>query len=797
MARDILDLGADVYDDTVVASKHRISPKKRNYIIGLSITGVLLAGLVTFTIIASNTFLLDVTNLEKIQFIYTPSSMLEEGEEQTLTLFKLDPNTKYPSTFRIPEKVKGYRVAHIGEEAFVNHPEIKKVIFTKYVKTIGDRAFSNCTGLEKFTWNKALTEIGSDAFFGTKFLNNLQLDSKGFYKIPSGVLVYVGKDYFPANSALVPGTLTAEEMENIKSTYGLSDGNLYTFENLQISNLTSGLFKNNTNIVYADFPSFLTKVGKDLFSGANNLKGVDFSHSNVTVISDSAFKNCPSLNYIKFSDKLTSIGDDAFAETAITSVPELHNITEMGSGIFRNCHNLTSVVYPVSETIRSVPTEMFYGCSALNTIKWGDVGNSKVDLMESFGYGAFAKTAFVTFDVPKNVTAILDNTFTDCTALETVTFYGPVDDNDIIPGTKEEGITHMGADGKEKEGQLVGIADIRSNAFSNDLHLSTIRWVDKNSTIHGDDGEFTFPRSLQNTSADSFNLPNNRTFEGTSAKKVTIGNNLMSIGSYAFAQMTELEAVEFEDYSVLRNIGSNAFENDVKIESISLPDSLINLGSSSFKDCTSLKTIDFNQAEVTGIRPYTFENCINLEDFKLPETISAIYEGAFKGTRKLQQVIIPENVTQINAEAFYNVREEGATDKLEILMEIPYANMRYVNAKDWYQEEQAYVSFKLGENEAKLPGISYWKGDNDAPVIIKLTNVDFSGTLAKTSYTAGEAFDSTGLTINASYDDSTSIVITDANIEWNPLQAGDTEATGTYTVGAVTKAITVTGITVS
>ena len=149
MARDILDLGADVFDDTVVASKHRISPKKRNYIIGLSITGVLLAGLITFTVIASNTFLQDVDNLEKIQFIYTPTSMLEEGEEQTLTLFKLDPNTKYPSTFRVPEKVKGYRVAHIGTEAFVNHPEIKKIIITKYVKTIGDREIGRASCRER------------------------------------------------------------------------------------------------------------------------------------------------------------------------------------------------------------------------------------------------------------------------------------------------------------------------------------------------------------------------------------------------------------------------------------------------------------------------------------------------------------------------------------------------------------------------------------------------------------------------------------------------------------------------
>ena len=43
MARDISELGADVFDDTP-KPKNKISPKKRNYIIGLSITGVLLVG---------------------------------------------------------------------------------------------------------------------------------------------------------------------------------------------------------------------------------------------------------------------------------------------------------------------------------------------------------------------------------------------------------------------------------------------------------------------------------------------------------------------------------------------------------------------------------------------------------------------------------------------------------------------------------------------------------------------------------------------------------------------------------
>ncbi|MCR5505889.1 MAG: leucine-rich repeat domain-containing protein [Bacilli bacterium] len=799
MARDILDLGADVYDDTVVASKHRISPKKRNYMIGLPIAGVLLAGIITFAIIAANTFLKDVDNLENIQFYYTPTSMLEEGEEQTLTLYKLDPNTKYPATFRIPERVKGYKVAHVGPEAFVGHTEIKKVIFTKYVKSIGEKAFSNCSNLESFSWNKALTDIGNDAFYGTKFLTNLEKDNKGFYKIPSGVLLYVGKDYFPANTALIPDSLSTEERLAIELEYGLADGNLYSFESLNITNLTSGLFKNNDKVVYVSFPSFLNKVGKELFNGASSLKGVDFSHSSVTEIGDAAFENCSALEDISFSTVLATIGSDAFANTAITYVPELHNITSMGSGIFRNCHQLESVYYPVSENITTVPNEMFSGCSALKEIVWGSNVDAKDELVTSFGYGAFAGTAFTEFVVPKNVTAILDNTFQNCASLQKVTFYGPINDDDIVPGSDEEGFTHIDKDGNEVPGTLVGIADIRSNAFSGDSALATINWVDKNNTVHGNNGEFTFPRSLQTTNIDSFNLNDNRTFQGSAASKITIANNTTAIGSYAFSEMSELTTVEFAEHSSLRNIGSNAFENDIKLESFSVPSSVTNLGSSSFRNCYSLNSIDFNGAEINGIRPYTFENCTSLTSIDIPETVSAIYEGAFKGATGLSDyVIIPENITQLNSGAFADVREEGATDKLQLLIDLKYSDMKYVNAaKDWYDEDCATVSYALSSaSETKVPGVSYWNGDNDAPVIIKLSDVTYTGTLERTAYTAGEILDSTGLTITAHYDDSTSITIDDTNIEWEILESGDTEAKGTYTVGDSTKTIIVTGITV-
>lgn len=64
----------------------------------------------------------------------------------------------------------------------------------------------------------------------------------------------------------------------------------------------------------------------------------------------------------------------------------------------------------------------------------------------------------------------------------------------------------------------------------------------------------------------------------------------------------------------------------------------------------------------------------------------------------------------------------------------------------------------------------------------------------KTTYTAGESFDPTGLTITANYSDSTSSNVT-SSVVWSPdpLTAGTTSVTGTY--GG--KSITITGLTVN
>ncbi|HNX16634.1 MAG TPA: Ig-like domain-containing protein, partial [Bacilli bacterium] len=77
-----------------------------------------------------------------------------------------------------------------------------------------------------------------------------------------------------------------------------------------------------------------------------------------------------------------------------------------------------------------------------------------------------------------------------------------------------------------------------------------------------------------------------------------------------------------------------------------------------------------------------------------------------------------------------------------------------------------------------------------------LSSISSSGTLTKSSYFTGQSFDSTGLTITATYNNSTTANVT-SSVSWtpNPLTAGTTSVTGSYSTGGVTKTVVISGIT--
>lgn len=80
----------------------------------------------------------------------------------------------------------------------------------------------------------------------------------------------------------------------------------------------------------------------------------------------------------------------------------------------------------------------------------------------------------------------------------------------------------------------------------------------------------------------------------------------------------------------------------------------------------------------------------------------------------------------------------------------------------------------------------------------QLEGIDVTGTLAKTSYYDGEQFDPSGLTITATYSDSSTAIVTgECSFSPNPLTVSTTSVTASYNEGGVVKTATIGGINVS
>ena len=91
-------------------------------------------------------------------------------------------------------------------------------------------------------------------------------------------------------------------------------------------------------------PNSVTVIKSSAFQSCDNLSYV-FLGSNVERIESSAFIHCESLNSIFLPNKLKTIQSMAFFNTGLTSITIPNSVTFLGPGVFRDCTNLTRVVF--------------------------------------------------------------------------------------------------------------------------------------------------------------------------------------------------------------------------------------------------------------------------------------------------------------------------------------------------------------------------------------------------------------------------------------------------------------------
>ncbi len=94
-----------------------------------------------------------------------------------------------------------------------------------------------------------------------------------------------------------------------------------------------------------------------------------------------------------------------------------------------------------------------------------------------------------------------------------------------------------------------------------------------------------------------------------------------------------------------------AFENDVYLQTLSLPDTLTSFGQQAFFGMQELRSITLPEG-ITSIGQNDFACCVHLASVALPSTLKEIKSSAFTECPALKEIIIPEGVTSIGKYAF-------------------------------------------------------------------------------------------------------------------------------------------------
>lgn len=130
---------------------------------------------------------------------------------------------------------------------------------------------------------------------------------------------------------------------------------------------------------------------------------------------------------------------------------------------------------------------------------------------------------------------------------------------------------------------------------------------------------------------------------------VVISNSVINIGSQAFTNCTNLTSVTMPNSIV--TIGNGAFSGCANLASLTIPNSVTTIGDSAFHSCWALTSLTIPNS-VTNFGKYVCEFCINATTITLPNGLTNIPEATFYGCRNLENITIPDGVITIDKQAF-------------------------------------------------------------------------------------------------------------------------------------------------
>jgi hypothetical protein len=248
-------------------------------------------------------------------------------------------------------------VTYIGNEAFRDCSGLTFASLGNSVKTIGDAAFYFCSNLAFVNIPDSVTYIGANAFRSCVKLTLITIPD---------MVTSIGNETFRDCSGL-----TSASLGNSVKTIG--DAAFYFCSNLASVNIPDSVtyiganaFRSCAKLTLITIPDMVTSIGNETFRDCSGLTSAILGNS-VKTIGDGAFYSCSNLASVNIPDSVTTIGANAFRSCAkLTSITIPNLVTSIGNETFRDCSGLTFA--SLGNSVKTIGGGAFYSCSNLSSI---------------------------------------------------------------------------------------------------------------------------------------------------------------------------------------------------------------------------------------------------------------------------------------------------------------------------------------------------------------------------------------------------------------------------------------------
>ena len=344
----------------------------------------------------------------------------------------------------------------------------------------------------------------------------------------------------------------------------------------EISEISANAFREHASLEEIVLPRNLISIGKSAFEGCKKLKKVTIYSA--MSIEEKAFCMCSSLESITLPANLFCIEADTFSGCGRLQSVELHEgLSSIYDRAFNLCESLKSVKLPSS--LVSIGVNAFSQCRSLESV---DISDGVRYIYE----GAFSNCSLLKeFTVPKSVNYMGCNVFFGCTSLKSVNKIG---NTKILYFGELAKICAFVGQPWNFSTELPSGCKLQSKQRITPAKPKAIKKTASKKTV-SDSESGTFDNLKCEALANgSFKL---LACLDRSAKKVVLPESITEIRSGAFENCTELCDIELS--SALSYIGVDAFANCYSLKAIAIPGSVDNIDSGAFEGCFNLERVTF------------------------------------------------------------------------------------------------------------------------------------------------------------------------------------------------------------